>query len=183
MSGSSIPLNKLNSTENPLHKSNSRYSNQIAKITKKIKNDTVSDSVGAEASSGSTPFYSLQKAIRQKKEMAEEQNNSLMNELASKLNLFKATVLSKHSISSDSDDEKKKRSKNKKNRNSVFEKQETIELKQKKELEERVFWTKEKMEQIRNQLRTATSKINEKTKMDFDELYELITMRDQNAIL
>ena len=39
-----------------------------------------------------------------------------------------------------------------------------------KELLDRVFWTKEKMVQIRIQLKSATTKINDKMKSDFDEL-------------
>jgi hypothetical protein len=48
---------------------------------------------------------------------------------------------------------------------------------------DRVFWTKEKMREIRKRLKTAKAKITEKTRKDFDKLFEAICKKDKDAIL
>jgi hypothetical protein len=197
---SSLTLMKLKSKQESnlaldKMRESSAYLKQVKKLTMSLRkegSDFSPEKISMENNtlankSIEIPFLSLHKAIRQKKELEKEQNNSLMNELATKLNLFKQTVISKHSISSDSEDDaedgKRKKKKMIKQQSSILEKQLSIELKQKQELLDRVFWTKEKMEQIRNQLKTAKEKINEKTKNDFDELYELIDSHNKDAIM
>jgi hypothetical protein len=156
----------------------SKYTNQIMKITKKIKHDSTSSDKVSEGKEA--PFSSIHKALRAKQELEKEQNTSLMNELASKLNFLRGTMRSGLNSISDSDEEINKKPPKKKS--TVLEENKSIEIK-KNELLERVFWTKEKMEQIRNQLRTAKDKINDKMNKDFGELEELIECDDRDSIV
>jgi hypothetical protein len=153
------------------------YKNHVKKLALSSKKDSSANDESTEKAE--IPLF-IQKAIKHKQEREKEQNTSLMNELASKLGFLKKTLKSKDSLS-DIEDEPKER--NVKKRSSVLEKQSTLEIKNKKEILERVFWTKEKMEQIRNQLKTARDKINEKTINDFNELYELIDSHSNAAIM
>jgi hypothetical protein len=159
-------------------KNSSSYVNQIKKMAQKTLNESSTEKQ-------EVPLF-IQKALKQKQEREKEQNNSLMSELASKLNFLKRTIKSGKESVSDEEEEVKvkvKKKRSSKRRSSVFEKQSTLEIKQKKELIDRVFWTKEKMEQIRTQLRTAKDKINEKTHKDFNELNELIDSHNSEAIM
>ena len=55
--------------------------------------------------------------------------------------------------------------------------------KTKKTFGERVFWTEEKMDLIREKFRTASEKIKKKTEADFNELYSAIRYGERTKIL
>ena len=46
-----------------------------------------------------------------------------------------------------------------------------------KTFKDQIFWSKDKMEEIRNRLKLARQMIIEKTKRDFDEIYSLIDLK------
>jgi hypothetical protein len=142
------------------------YGNTIAKLTRFMDKGKPGNSA--------SPSSSIAKALRNK-EKKEEMKNLMLNEIANQFNLLKNTILSQGD-----DAEENEEQKNGEVRPS-FQKNETMisEIR----MAERVFWTKEKMEKIRAQLRTARLKIHEKTNRDFQELYVAIDTGQREKIL
>jgi hypothetical protein len=154
-------MRKNNFTSND-EKTRKSYVDTVSKLTRFIDKGK---------SSLQSPTNSIAKAIRNK-EKTEEIKNLMMNEIANQFNLFKTTILSNGSESEKDDDVPKLE---------ALPKTETEASKQK--LAERVFWTKDKMEKVREQLRTARTKIYEKTRHDFQELFIAIDTGQREKIL
>lgn len=120
---------------------------------------------------------SILKALKYK-EKTDQVKNSMMNDFANQFNLFRNTILS-NQIDSENEDEKEDELAPDGN-GTLSRTQTEID---KVNMEERVFWTKEKMEKIRAQLKTAKAKIFEKTRKDFQELFIHIDTGQKENIL
>jgi hypothetical protein len=129
-----------------------------------------------------------------KSKQVREKNSSMVNDLVAKLELIQENAFMEHlnspkpSASEQNDEDvdtlheistKSRISTNFYDGNNPSPEKELL----KKDFVDRVFWTKEKMEQIRGQLRTAKAKIGAKMKREFDELDHFIENKDRDSIL
>jgi hypothetical protein len=136
-----------------------RYNNTILKLSKFMDK--------GKGKVQSTPNSIAKALLNQEKK--EQGNINLLDEIASQINLLRKSIVSNRISESDREEDEEPEVK-------IIQSMEAFQA-------DRVFWSKEKMEKVRGQLKMAKVKIFEKTRKDFQELYMFIDTGDKEKIL
>ena len=126
-----------------------------------------------------TPLFSLYKATEKVSEK-EKENIDIVNQLKNQLDDFKKNYVGNKQVDFNKDEDKIK----------VFEKNPQLakllphkNTSLSKTIQDKIFWSKEKMAKMREKFRTAKARIDIKTQEDFNEIKTRIEEGDREEVV